>query len=149
MLLWGRVLFLNCGTQTWKRNGVPPSFLTKFKVTAGKLFYFQILTLFYTPGLGIVVIHWWFPNNTGFPFTFWHRYGNLTILEFSSKWVKVLLPYRGRRAACSRGWGQSYNSWCWLCNYSKHSIQICDCFWFIQVHLIFKTGHGHGSFAIH
>ncbi len=26
-------------------------------------------------------------------------YDNLTILEFSSKWVKVMLPYRGGRAA--------------------------------------------------
>jgi hypothetical protein len=37
---------------------------------------------------------WWFLNHTGFPLAFSHRYGNLTILEFSSKWVKVLLPYR-------------------------------------------------------
>ncbi len=36
----------------------------------------------------------WFLNHTGFPLVFSHRYGNLTILEFSSKWVKVMLPYR-------------------------------------------------------
>jgi hypothetical protein len=28
------------------------------------------------------------------PLAFSHRYGNLTILEFSSKWVKVMLPHR-------------------------------------------------------
>ena len=33
-------------------------------------------------------------NHTGFPLAFSHRYGNLTILEFSSKWVMVMLPYR-------------------------------------------------------
>jgi hypothetical protein len=33
-------------------------------------------------------------------------YGNLAIQEFSSKWVMVMLPYRGGgRAACSGGWG--------------------------------------------
>ncbi len=37
---------------------------------------------------------WWFLNHTGFPLAFSHRYGNLTILEFSSKWMKVMLPYR-------------------------------------------------------
>ncbi len=37
---------------------------------------------------------WWFLNHTGFPLAFSHRCGNLTILEFSSKWVKVMLLYR-------------------------------------------------------
>ncbi len=37
---------------------------------------------------------WWFLNHTGFPLAFSYRYGNLTILEFFSKWVKVMLPYR-------------------------------------------------------
>jgi hypothetical protein len=37
---------------------------------------------------------WWFLNHTGFLLAFSHRYGNLTILEFSYKWVKVMLPYR-------------------------------------------------------
>ncbi len=40
-------------------------------------------------------------NHTGFPLAFSHRFGNLTIPEFSSKWV---------RAACSGGWGQSDDS---------------------------------------
>ncbi len=36
-----------------------------------------------------------------------NRYGNLAILEFSSKWVKVLLPYTGEGGLhCSGGgWG--------------------------------------------
>jgi hypothetical protein len=46
------------------------------------------LTLFYTCGLGIAVSH------LMDPFDFLQRYGNLTILKFSFKWVKVLLPYR-------------------------------------------------------
>jgi hypothetical protein len=29
-----------------------------------------------------------------FSLAFSHRYDNLPILEFSSKWVKVILPYR-------------------------------------------------------
>ncbi len=37
---------------------------------------------------------WWFLSNTGFPLAFSHGHGNLTILEFSSKWVKVMMPYR-------------------------------------------------------
>ncbi len=36
----------------------------------------------------------WLLNHTGFPLAFSQRFGNLTILEFSSKWVKVMLPYR-------------------------------------------------------
>ncbi len=31
---------------------------------------------------------------------------------------------RGGRAACSGGWGQSDDSWCWLCYHPKESIQI-------------------------
>jgi hypothetical protein len=59
-----------------------------------------ILTLFYTPG------------DTGDPLAFLHRYGNLTILEFSSQLVKILVPYGGGggRAACNGGWGQSDDS---------------------------------------
>jgi hypothetical protein len=34
------------------------------------------------------------PQPHSFPLAFSHRYGNLTILEYSSKWVKVMLPYR-------------------------------------------------------
>ncbi len=37
---------------------------------------------------------WWFLSHTGFPLAFSHRYGYLTVLEFSSNWVKVMLPYR-------------------------------------------------------
>jgi hypothetical protein len=51
------------------------------------------------------------------------------------------------RAACSGGWGQCGDSYYWLCNHSKYSIQICDGFSTIQDHLIFKTGDG--CFAIH
>jgi hypothetical protein len=36
----------------------------------------------------------WFLNHTGFPFAFSNSYGNLTIEEFSFKWVKVMLPYK-------------------------------------------------------
>jgi hypothetical protein len=32
------------------------------------------------------------------------------------------------------------HSYCWLWNHFKYSIQICDGFWTIQEHLIFKTG---------
>jgi hypothetical protein len=46
---------------------------------------------------------------------------------------------RGGRAASSGGWG--------LCFHPNESIQICDGFLTIQVHLIFKTGCG--KFAIH
>jgi hypothetical protein len=35
-------------------------------------------------------------------------------------------------------YGQSDDSWCWLCNHSKYSIQMCDGFLTIQVRLIFK-----------
>jgi hypothetical protein len=38
------------------------------------------LTLFYTGGLGIVVLHVMVLNHTGFPFVFQHRWGNLAIL---------------------------------------------------------------------
>jgi hypothetical protein len=48
------------------------------------------LTLFYTHGLEIVVLHVIQVS----PCFLTYRYGNLTILEFSSKWVKVMLPYR-------------------------------------------------------
>jgi hypothetical protein len=49
------------------------------------------LTLFYTRGSEIVVLHVMVPQ----PYRFSpYRYGNLTIIEFSSKWVKVMLPYR-------------------------------------------------------
>jgi len=50
------------------------------------------LPLFYKGGIRIVVLNVIIPNHTDFPFAFEHRYGNLTILEFSSKWVKML-PY--------------------------------------------------------
>jgi hypothetical protein len=63
------------------------------------------LTLFYTHGSGIVVSHVMVPLPYGFPFDFLPRYGNLTILKFSFKWVKVMLPCTGGRAACSGGWG--------------------------------------------
>jgi hypothetical protein len=64
------------------------------------------LTLFYTRGLGIVVLYVMVSQPYGFSLDFLHRYGKLTILKFSSKWVKVMLPYRGGRAACSGGWGE-------------------------------------------
>ncbi len=35
------------------------------------------------------------PNLTGFPLDFLHRYGNLTILKFCFKRVKVMLSYTG------------------------------------------------------
>ncbi len=58
-------------------------------------FCWIFLTLFYTRGLEIVVLHVMVPQPYRFsPCFFLHRYGNLTILEFSSKWVKVMLPYR-------------------------------------------------------
>jgi hypothetical protein len=41
-----------------------------------------VLTLFYTIGLGIVVLHVMVNEP--------YRYGNLTIQEFSFKWVKVI-----------------------------------------------------------
>ncbi len=48
----------------------------------------------------------WFPNHTGFPFDFLHGYGNLTILKFSFKWVKVMLPYtEGGGLPVVGGWG--------------------------------------------
>ncbi len=66
----------------------------------------ELLTLFYTGGLGIVVWHVvMVPHHTGFPFTFLNRYDNLTILELSSKWVKVMLPYKVGEA-CNGRWGQ-------------------------------------------
>jgi hypothetical protein len=34
------------------------------------------------------------PQPYRFPLAFSHRYGNFTIPEFSSKWVKVMLPHR-------------------------------------------------------
>jgi hypothetical protein len=46
------------------------------------------LTLSYTRGLEIVVLHVMVPQPYRFPLSFSHRYGNFTILEFSSKWVK-------------------------------------------------------------
>ncbi len=42
---------------------------------------------------------------------------------------------RGGRAACSGGWGIL------MTHTPQDSIQICDGFWTIQVHLVFKTGH--------
>ncbi len=59
-----------------------------------------LLTLFYTRGLVIVVIvvivvlNVMVPQPYNFLFAFSHRFGILTVLEFSSKWVKVMLPYR-------------------------------------------------------
>jgi hypothetical protein len=53
-----------------------------------------LLTLFYTRGLEIVILHMMVPQPHSFPLAFSHTYGNLTILEYSSKWVKVMLPYR-------------------------------------------------------
>ncbi len=50
----------------------------------------MFLTLFYTHGLEIVDLHGMVPQ----PYRFSPCFGNLTILEFSSKWVKVMLPYR-------------------------------------------------------
>jgi hypothetical protein len=68
--------------------------------------------------------------------------GNWTMLEFSSKWVKVMHAKQGGgRAACSGGWGQFDGSQCWLCYHPKDRIQICEGYWTIQVHLIFKTCH--------
>jgi hypothetical protein len=43
--------------------------------------------------LGKLFYMWWFPNHTGFPFDFLHKYGNLTKLKLSFKWVNVMLPY--------------------------------------------------------
>jgi hypothetical protein len=51
------------------------------------------LNLFYTCGLGIVVLHVMVPQPYSFPLDFLHRYGNFTILKFSFKWVKVMQPY--------------------------------------------------------
>jgi hypothetical protein len=47
------------------------------------------------------------PQPHSFPLAFSHRYGNLTILEYSSKWVKVMLPYRegGRDSLMTHGAG--------------------------------------------
>ncbi len=53
------------------------------------------LTLFYTLSLGKVVLHVMVPQPYRFPFDFLQRYGNLTILKFCFKWVKVMLPYTG------------------------------------------------------
>jgi hypothetical protein len=71
-----------------------------------------MLTLFYTRGLGKVVLHVMVPQPYSFSFDFLHKYGDLTILKFSFKWVKVMLPYTGGggRAVCSGGWGQSDDS---------------------------------------
>jgi hypothetical protein len=55
----------------------------------------RTLILFYTRGLGIVVLHVRVPQPYRFSLCFSHRYGKLTILEFSFKWVKVMLPHRG------------------------------------------------------
>jgi hypothetical protein len=44
--------------------------------------------------LGIVDLHVMVSEPYRFPFAFWNRYGNLTIQEFSFKWVKVMLPYK-------------------------------------------------------
>ncbi len=56
--------------------------------------------------------------------------------------------HSGGRAACSGGVGSVMtDSYCWLCNHSKYTIQICDGFWTLQEHLIFKTGDG--WFVIH
>ncbi len=55
-------------------------------------------TLFYTRGLGIVVLHVLHVlvhQPYRFPFAFFRTYVNFTIQEFSSKWVKVMLPYGG------------------------------------------------------
>ncbi len=63
---------------------------------------------------------------------------NLTKLEFSSKWLKVMLPCRLGWTSCSGG-GSS------LMTHSAGSVTIqnCDGFWTIQVHLIFRTCHGY------
>ncbi len=45
------------------------------------------------------------PTIQVFPWIFNIGMVNLTILKFSFKWVKVMLPYTGGRAACSGGWG--------------------------------------------
>jgi hypothetical protein len=65
------------------------------------------LTLFYTAGLVIVVLHVMVPQPYKFPLIFLHRHGNLTILEFSFKWVKVMLPYRERGGLPVVGGGSS------------------------------------------
>jgi hypothetical protein len=52
------------------------------------------LTLFYTCGLEIVVSHVMVLQPYRFSLCL-PRYGNLTILKFSFKWVKVMLPYTG------------------------------------------------------
>jgi hypothetical protein len=54
-----------------------------------------VLTLFETRGLEIVVSHVMVPLPYRFSLGFLHSYGNLTILKFSFKWVKVMLPYTG------------------------------------------------------
>jgi hypothetical protein len=68
----------------------------------------------------------------GFPFAFQHthRCGNIIILEFSSKWVKDMLPYREGRGLPAGGGGRVLitHSVGWLCKYSKSSIQIGDDF---------------------
>jgi hypothetical protein len=54
-----------------------------------------VLTLFYTRGLGIVVLHVMVPKPYRFPLCFFfNRYGNLTLQEFSFNWVKAMLSYK-------------------------------------------------------
>ncbi len=64
-----------------------------------------------------------FLNHADFLFAFQNRDGNLTILGFSSKWVKAMLPYKGGGLPAVRGWGQFDDSQCWHCNHSKYNFQ--------------------------
>ncbi len=47
---------------------------------------------------------WWFFNDIGFPFALF-RCGNLSILEYSSKWLVCHTEEGGGMAACSGGGG--------------------------------------------
>jgi hypothetical protein len=108
------------------------------------------LTLFYTRGLGTVVSQVMVPQPYRFfPLIFLHRYGNLTLLKFSFKWVKVMLPYTEEGGLPVVGGGGR------LMPHSAGSVTtqsialkyVMASEPYRYTHLIFKTGHG--RFAIH
>jgi hypothetical protein len=70
------------------------AFISSFKLLHLKEVREEGLTLLTHMDFEIAVLHVMVPQPHRFPLAFLHRYGNLTILEFSSKWVKVMLPYR-------------------------------------------------------
>ncbi len=68
------------------------------EIAIGDLNNHAALTLFYTRGLGIVFSHVMVPEPYGlrsFHLLFHIGMAILTILEFSSKWLKVILPFGG------------------------------------------------------